>query len=107
MGGKRRKNLENLACVDVLVIFFSSFISLEGLELDNDSKMLEGQAKVFGGCSSDLVEEDGGNPGGVWGDEVTGDSVDEPGSVRGGVTGGEIDVSGGGGGGVLHGEQGG
>ena len=82
MGGKRRKYLENLACVGGLVICFSSFIS-------------------------DLVEEDGGNPGGVWGDEVTGDSVDEPGSVRGGVTGGEIDVSGGGGGGVLHGEQGG
>ena len=46
MGGKWRKFLENLACVAGLVLCFSSFISVEGFESDNDSKMLEGQAGV-------------------------------------------------------------
>ena len=41
------------------------------------------------------MEDEGGNPGGVWGDR--GSSVDDPGGVRDGVTGGEVDVSGGGG----------
>ena len=41
------------------------------------------------------MEDDGGNPGGVWGDGGTPDSVDDPGSVRrDGVTGGEIDATG-------------
>ena len=61
---RARTKLRHVLLCQELGHYCTSFILVEGLGLDMESKIQEGNTE---GCSADLMEEGGGYPGGVWG----------------------------------------